>query len=187
MRDVVFTSERYAMKYMPLILILVATTVGAQHDGRYDRARDDARWHGDDRGDGGDDLQLVCFGEGEKTTLDNHSGYVWNASTHKYEAKSELVTGRQDFDTSVNVSIHGDQGRIRMPKRLIPPMHSGGQDGWWGLDDLIVGHNEIRATFRLNALNRPKVIIDRRSGTMSVDGMIKFNGRCEQDSGHRRF
>lgn len=86
-----------------------------------------------------------------------------------------------------SILIHGDQGRIRMPKGLIPPMHSGGHDGWWTLDDLIVGHNEVRAKFRLNGLNRPNVVINRRSGTISVDGMIKFNGRCEQDSGHRRF
>jgi len=175
------------MRAMPLILLFVAITASAQHYERQDRERGDGRWQSDDRRDDGDDLQLVCFGEGEKTTIENHAGYQWNQSTHKYEPKSELVTGRQDFDTSVNVSIHGDQGRIRMPKGLIPPMHSGGNDGWWNLDDMIVGHNEIRARFRLNALNRPNVVIDRRSGTISVDGMIKFNGRCEQDSGHRRF
>jgi hypothetical protein len=84
------------MRYMPLILILVAVTAGAQQYERVDRDRGDGRSHSDDRRDDGDDLQLVCFGEGEKTTLENHSGYVWNTTTHKYETKSEVVTGRQD-------------------------------------------------------------------------------------------
>ncbi len=66
-------------------------------------------------------------------------------------------------------------------------MHSGGSGDWWDIDELIVGHNEIRGRFRLNALNRPTIVIDRRSGMLTVDGMIKFNGRCDADDGHRRF
>ena len=67
------------------------------------------------------------------------------------------------------------------------PSNSGGSDGWWDIDELLVGHNEIRGRFRLNALNRPTLNIDRRSGAITVEGMIAFNGRCEMDSGHRRF
>jgi len=76
------------MKYMPIILILVAMTAGAQ---QYER---EGRDGGDSRHDDGDDLQLVCFGEGEKATLENHSGYVWNATTHdgmiKFNGRCEL-------------------------------------------------------------------------------------------------
>jgi len=39
------------------------------------------------------------------------------------------VAGKHDFDTTVNISIHDDRGRIRIPKQLIPPMNSGGSDG----------------------------------------------------------
>ena len=66
-------------------------------------------------------------------------------------------------------------------------INSGGSDGWWDIEELAVGHDQIRGRFRLNGLNRPTLLIDRRNGTITVDGMIKFNGRCEQDSGHRRF
>jgi len=166
-------------KIAALFLALVASTSHARQDDRDDR-RDDDR-------DRGDDIQLVCYGQAEKIVTESRSGVQWNQDTHKYEPKSELTTGRRDFDTSVNVSIHDDRGRIRIPKQLIPPLHSGGNDGWWDIEDIIVGHNEIRGRFRLNALNRPTIVIDRRTGTMTVDGMIKFNGRCDADSGHRRF
>lgn len=134
-----------------------------------------------------DDIQLVCFGEAEKPTAETRTGYAWNPEHHRYEPKSEIVSGRRDFDTAVNVSIHGEEGRIRIPKQLVPPLHSGGSDGWWDIDDLVVGHDDIRGRFRLNGLNRPSLMIDRRSGAIVVDGLIKFNGRCESDGGHRRF
>lgn len=172
------------MKIAMCLLALAATCAHAQ---QYDRDRSDGRRYQDDERYQGDDLQLVCYGQAEKTVAENRSGYQWNADKHKYEEKSEVTTGKRNFDSAVNVSIQGNQGRIRMPKDLIPPLNSGGSDGWWNLDDMMVGHNEIRARFKLNGLNRPSLVIDRRNGTITVDGMIKFNGRCDQDSGHRRF
>ncbi len=177
------------MKLLPVMLMCVACAANAQQYERDSRPRADDRrgdWD-DDRGSGRDDIQLVCFGQAENLRVENRSGVQWNPEKHRYEEKSELVTGRNNFDTAVNISIHADDGRIRIPKQLIPPLNSGGSDGWWNIDELLVGHNEIRGRFRLNGLNRPSIVIDRRSGSITVDGMIKFNGRCEQDSGHRRF
>jgi hypothetical protein len=166
------------MKISVLLLWLCAACAQAR---QYDRGyRDDER-------DRGDDLQLVCYGQAEKMVAESRSGYQWNPDKHKYEPTSEVTTGKRDFDSALNISIHGDRGQIRIPKDLIPPLNSGGRDGWWDLDDLMVGHNEVRGRFKLNGLNRPSLVIDRRSGTITVDGMIKFNGRCDQDSGHRRF
>lgn len=175
------------MKLLPLVLILCAVGANAQQFDPYDRPRaDDSRQYDDRRG--GDDIQLVCFGQAENTQFENRSGVQWDASKHRFEEKAEIVSGKHDFDAAVNISIHDERGRIRLPKQMIPPMHSGGSsDGWWDLEDMIVGHNEIRARFRLNALNRPNVSIDRRSGAITLDGILKFNGRCDPDSGHRRF
>ena len=53
--------------------------------------------------------------------------------------------------------------------------------------DLVVGHDDIRGPFQLNSLNRPTVMINRRSGVITVDGIIQFSGRCDADDGHRRF
>lgn len=172
------------MKLAVFFLALTATCANAQ---QYERERPEGRRYPDDERNYGDDLQLVCYGQAEKMVAENRSGYQWNPDTHKYEPKSEVTTGKRSFDSAVNVSIQGDRGRIRIPKDLIPPLNSGGSDGWWDLDDLMVGHNEVRGRFKLNALNRPSLVIDRRNGTITVDGLIKFNGRCDQDSGHRRF
>ncbi|KQV80919.1 hypothetical protein ASD15_13605 [Massilia sp. Root351] len=158
-------------------LLFIAVAAGHVH----------AQDRDDDRRERRDDIQLVCYGGAEKLTVETHSGYQWNAEKHKYEPKSTVETGKASFETAVNVSIHGDQGSIKMPKQLVPPINSGGDHGWWDLDDLIVGHDEIRARFRLNGLNKPTLTINRVSGVITVEGMIKFNGRCEQDTGHRRF
>lgn len=165
------------MKLPALLLTCVACVANAQ---QYERDNLDSH-------DDGDDLQLVCFGQAENTQLENRSGVEWNSSRHRYEEKSEVVAGKHAFDSAVNLSIHGEQGRIRLPRQMIPPIHSGGSDGWWTIDDLLVGHNEIRGRFRLNAMNQPNIRIDRRSGVITLDGILGFNGRCEQDSGHRRF
>lgn len=179
------------MKLLPAVLLFAALAANAQQYERENRSRADDRRQMDDRrgdrDDDVDDIQLVCFGQAENTRVENRSGVQWNPDKHRYEEKSELVTGRNDFDAAVNISIHGEQGQIRLPKQMIPPLHSGGADGWWNIDDLLVGHNEIRGRFRLNGLNRPNISIDRRSGAITLDGILKFNGRCEQDSGHRRF
>lgn len=151
-----------------------------QRAGDRDRDRDRDRYRGDD-------IQLVCYGGAEKIVAESRSGYQWDDQQHKFVPKMSVETGRRDFDTSINVSIHENAGDIRLPKSLIPPLHSGGRDGWWPIEDLIVGHDEIRGRFQLNGLNRPSLVINRRNGTLTIDGMIKFSGRCDPDDGHRRF
>jgi hypothetical protein len=163
------------------ILIAMAFVAQAgqyEPSGQYDRSESAGR---------GDDIQLVCYGEAEKITMENHSGMEWDNDKHKYVQKSTVETGKSRFDTAVNVSIHGSAAQIRLPKQLIPPIHADSSNGWWDVMDLIVGHDEIRGRFQLNALNRPTLVINRRSGVITVDGMIKFSGRCDADDGHRRF
>ena len=98
-----------------------------------------------------------------------------------------VETGKDNFEAAINVSIHGERGTIRLPKSLIPPINSGANPDGWTIDDLIVGHNRIRGKFRLNAMNQPTLSIDRRSGVLTIEGLIKFTGRCDADEGHRRF
>ncbi|MYM24222.1 hypothetical protein GTP46_16365 [Duganella sp. FT135W] len=137
--------------------------------------------------DRGEDIQLVCYGGAEKTTSEVHSGFEWDAQQHKYVPKQSVETGKSDFQATINVSVHGDRAEIQLPKSLIPALHGDSNNGWWGIDDLIVGHDEIRGQFRLNGLNKPRLSINRRSGAITIDGMIKFSGRCDPDDGHRRF
>jgi hypothetical protein len=136
----------------------------------------------------GEDIQLQCYGQAEKTTLQSRSGYEWDEKQHKFVPKIGWETGKSSQDGAIAVSITGDQGRVHIPKSLIPPINGGGSgDGWWEINDLIVGHNQIRGRFALNGLNKPTLSIDRRSGVMTIEGMMTFNGRCDPDDGHRRF
>lgn len=163
--------------------LLIAMTLAAQA-GQYAPVE----WHERAEPAGrGDDIQLVCYGEAEKIVMENRSGMEWDYDKHKYVQKSTLETGKSHFDTAVNVSIEGSAGQIRLPNQLIPPIHGDSSNGWWDLMDLVVGHDEIRGRFQLNGLNRPSVVINRRSGVITVDGLIKFSGRCDADDGHRRF
>ena len=157
-----------------LALVAAGAAQSAQSD---ERERDDGR----------DDIQLVCYGGAEKPTTDYHSGYEWDAQQHKYVPKQSLESGKSDFQATLNVSIHGNRGEILLPKSLVPPLHGDSNNGWWTIEDLIVGHDEIRGKFRLNGLNQPRLSINRMNGAITIDGMIKFNGRCDADQGHRRF
>lgn len=145
--------------------------------------------HADDRGrdDRGEDIQLVCYGGAEKPATEYRSGVEWDAKQHKYVPKQSVELGKSDFQATLNVSIHGDRGQIQLPKSLVPPINSGSDHGWWDLDDLIVGHDEIRGKFRLNGMNQPRVSINRMNGSIVIEGLIKFSGRCDADEGHRRF
>lgn len=168
------------MRLIHFILALSASTSYAQH---YNDARPSDRHERPHR----ENIQLLCHGQADKITTETRTGNTWNNETKKFEPTAEIINGRRDFEATINISILGDRGRIRIPKHLIPAVNGGGSDGWWQIEDMMVGHNEIRGRFQMNGLNRPNIVIDRRNGTMSLDGMLKFNGRCEQNSGRRHF
>lgn len=164
------------MKALPCLLLML-TVVACGTVQSQERRREDM----------GDDLQLVCYGGAEKPTTEYHSGYEWDRQQHKYVPRQSMESGKSDFQATISISIHGDRGDIQLPRSLIPPLHGDNDSGWWNIDELMVGHDEIRGKFRLNALNQPRLLINRRSGAITIDGLIKFNGRCDADEGHRRF
>ena len=136
------------------------------------------------------DLGLVCFGDGAKDGLASGTRWTWNEDRDRYEKGSYTESRPETFEASLMVQVWGDGGRIRLPRSLIPPLNSRGDNGWWNMTDVVVGPDTIRGTYRLNGLNRPKVVIDRRSGRITVQGFgsYGFQGRCDL-IGHeeRRF
>lgn len=144
----------------------------------------------DDRGYyGGMDLHLICYGEGAKPSVQTVPTFHWSRRHHELETDYANIMTRREFDSMVQIDIHGDEGHIWLPKKLLPPIRSGGEDGWWELHDLQVGYSEIHAKYRLNGLNKPKVKIDRQTGHISVDGIEDFRGTCEEHHAgeQRRF
>jgi hypothetical protein len=59
----------------------------------------------------------------------------------------------------------------------------------WQLENVSINPNEIRASYKLNGLNHPKLRIDRTTGEITIKGTGQdFQGRCDKvDAGARRF
>ena len=94
------------------------------------------------------------------------------------------------FDASLMIQPGAGGGRIRLPRSLIPPINSRGNNGWWDLHNVSVSPDMIRATYRLNGLNKPRVMIDRRTGRITVQGLSNygFRGTCDLiGNGPHRF
>ncbi len=136
-------------------------------------------------------LGLVCFGDGTRDRMASGTRWTWNSKRDRYDYGSYTETRPEMFDASLMVQAWDGGGRIKLPKSLIPPLHSRGTDGWWDLTNVSVGPDTIQASYRLNGLNKPKVAIDRRSGRITVRGLgdYAFRGTCDT-IGHdqpRRF
>ena len=135
-------------------------------------------------------LVLVCYGAGNRPSVTTTPRYDWNRSKHKWEWSNDVVGTTQGFNSDVQIELYGDQGRIHLGPSLVPPIHSGGHEDWWDLENLVVTPDRITATYRLNGLNKPKVDIDRRSGRIQLKAQTNFSGQCDVGNwgaGQRRF
>lgn len=127
------------------------------------------------------EIGLVCFGDGSRDGIASGTTWTWNNERDRYEYGRYNETRREVFDASLMVQTWPGGGRIRLPRSLIPPINSRGDNGWWDLYDVSVGPDQIRATYRLNGLNKPHVVIDRRTGRITVTGTASygFRGSCD--------
>lgn len=134
-------------------------------------------------------LVLICYGQGNRPTAETRRSYEWNRDRHRFEPTTRVESGTQAFESDVQVELYGDHGRIHLGSRLVPPIHSGGSNGWWDLSDLVVTPDRITAHYRLNGLNRPRLTIDRRTGHISIDAATDFSGMCDAGDwgGRNRF
>lgn len=130
------------------------------------------------------DFDLVCAGSGEK--LQSQTDYDWDRKHHEYDAHDRL--SKAQVSGTAQVEIHDGQGRVRLPKSLVPPLNRGSDDGWFPINDLAVGAERITGVLKLNGLNKPGLSIDRRSGQLTIEGMETFDGNCSAlKPGERRF
>lgn len=142
--------------------------------------RDDNRREQPGYGDrGGDSLTLVCFGGGSAPVAQYRSGYQYNSDTHRYEPQFGTTLGRDGFASDVQVEIWHGRGRIHLSGPLVSPIHSGGTNGWWDLDDLRITPDRITGRYRMNGLNKPQVEIDRRSQRITIRAATNYSGRCD--------
>jgi hypothetical protein len=133
------------------------------------------------------DLTLTCQGMSERTVANSSFGFVSGSGGSASGSVTSLQ--RREGAESIMVSISADTGKVQVPRRLLPPIHSGGEDGWWPLTDVRVSDTEIRGHYTLNPFNHPEVRIDRVAGTISIDGYRQsFRGSCAAvDPNARKF
>lgn len=133
-------------------------------------------------------LLLMCMGGGtavktENETYSESSSGSYGHGRGKYDDTVRGTTSKkltQEYTDQVDVEIYGDFGRIRLPQVLLPVVY-GGKDGWFKLRGLKVTEKTIEASAGVNFMNRPKVHIDRVSGSISVTGEGgNFAGKCQR-------
>lgn len=136
-------------------------------------------------------LELVCGGAGaanKQTSVTGHGSFSGDVTSYGYQLGSVggstnttyYGTRRDGFADEVALFIEGQEGRLRMPRTMLPPVR-GGKDGWFKLGDIQVKDNEITATVRVNFMNNPKMRIDRYTGGISISGKAgDYSGQCQR-------
>lgn len=177
-------------RYAAIIAVPAENCGNGSAGGQYSPPAD----HHNDRADPGyrdaGSLVLVCYGGGNRPTVTSRPDYQWNSHKHSWEWSNRLDSSSENFSSDVQIELYGSEGRIQLGPKLVPPIHSGDDHGWWDLDNVVVTADTITASYRLNGLNKPKVKIDRRSGLINIKGMTDFSGRCDAGdwgAGQRRF
>lgn len=124
-----------------------------------------------------DRLNLACNGGGYANQFDQSTAQAWN---NQGDSATVTMQSRraQGFEDEVQLWIEGDEGRIRMPRSMLPLLR-GGDNGWFRVTSVEVTENEIRGTVRVNLINNPKLRLDRLTGSISISGKAgDYSGRC---------
>jgi len=117
---------------------------------------------------------------------------LWQLSVALQCEGFAMVAGEQSV-ARTTLEFEGDGGRIAPPSALLPSISGRGEDGWWDLENVEVSASEVRGRFSLNWINKPTVIVDRRSGQITIrashpaTGQAEFQGDCRPISQARVF
>jgi hypothetical protein len=122
-------------------------------------------------------LHLICRGTGDhKVALGSYGTAIGRRGSVSAFGVSH---SQSQFEDEMDVEIDGATGKARVPRRFLPPAH-GGEGGWFEVKDLVVGDDTITGSVLINFANHPKLRIDRRSGSVALDGKVgAFAGQCE--------
>lgn len=113
------------------------------------------------------DLRLACIGQ-----IDRKPGLFDGPSNSK--AADQL-----DFE------MKDGAARARFPRKIRPAGMP--NDGWADIKDLSVTDDQITGIVKLGIMTKPKIAIDRRTGSVSVRGAIgDFFGTCQAFKGSER-
>lgn len=132
--------------------------------------------------DQGGRLDLMCFGGGSANKASVATAWGFGNFGGLATSSTATVVGQrsQGFADQVSLFVEGDQGRVRMPRTMLPAIR-GGENGWFKLKDLEIRPNEITASVAVSAFNNPKLRLDRYTGAISISGKSgDFAGECQR-------
>lgn len=125
-------------------------------------------------------LSLICQGSAavdHDTTIAIPGGLI-------------VANGTATVEDSVGIKIAGDgTGAARLPRRMLPAVKTANVNGWFPLIHVTQGEDEITGQVRLNQYNKPRIRIDRITGSVRIDGPTgDFSGQCQStDNSARKF
>lgn len=137
----------------------------------------------------GNRLNLICSGQGAANKQSATNVYGWDSDGNTGGA---TINGTRSvgFGDEVALWIEGQDGKLRMPRAMLPAIR-GGDNGWFKLKSIVVTDREITASVAVNALNNPKMRLDRTTGSISLSGKAgDYSGGCEKydpDTASRKF
>lgn len=135
-------------------------------------------------------INLICTGQGQKNEDKPVDTLEWDKHDQRYKTRTAIQETTRTFESVVTVQIQGNNGRIRLAPIMIPLIHSGGDNqNWWQLKNVKINNNEIRASYDLNVANEADMVIDRTTGTITIESLAPhYTGMCSKmDPGQRRF
>lgn len=139
-------------------------------------------------------LELTCVGGGSANKIDfvdgdGNSSFSGSAigpdgmttySGSSTSSGSVAIPRAQSFADQMDLFIEKGEGRVRVPRVMLPPIR-GGENGWFKLKNVAIAPNEITASVAINLMNNPKLRIDRRTGVVNLSGKAgDFVGRCQK-------
>ncbi len=128
--------------------------------------------------DAGNRLNLVCGGQGSANKQATANVYAWGDGG----SANATVNGTRSvgFGDEVALWIEGSEGRLRMPRAMLPALR-GGENGWFKLKSIVITDREITASVAVNPLNSPKMRLDRMTGSISLSGKAgDYAGGCQK-------
>lgn len=124
-------------------------------------------------------IYLVCLGAGSASRVTSTYGSVYDNRGNS--AWGQAVSRRDvPFDDQVNIELPGGgTGRVRMPRAMLPVIR-GGDNGWFKISDVRMTDSEITGTVGVNFMNKPKLRLDRITGSVSISGKAgNYSGTCQ--------
>lgn len=124
-------------------------------------------------------MRLICRGTGERKVATLGSAFAAGSNGQSAWALGSHQQLSQ-FGEQLDIDIQGGKGRARVPRRFLPPLH-GGDGGWFEVQELVIDADQITGKVAINFANHPNLRIDRRSGSVALDGKVgSFAGECEK-------